>query len=137
MESRSSSARPATSLSQPIPAGDALRVRVHYLVAQHQAIVVQTQFSDAKAAALLTLSGIAAIRAPIPATPDLMQISLAALLFLTVMLCLLAVIPRYRARGRDQADQFTWLALTDWRQESAYAEFVKTTDFSDLITSLA
>ena len=67
----------------------------------------------------------------------MLQISLAALLFLTVMLCLLAVIPRYRARGRDQADQFTWLALTDWRQDAAYAEFAKTTDFSDLITSLA
>lgn len=122
---------------EPVPVGDALRARVHYLVAQHHAMVVQTQFADAKAAALLTLSGLAAIRAPVPHSPDLMQIALIITLFSTVLLCLLSVIPRYGASGRHGADRFTWVALSEGRQDAMHADFVQNAEFPELLSSLA
>ena len=42
------------------------RIRTQYLFAQHQALVAQTQFADAKAAALMTLVGLIAKAAEAP-----------------------------------------------------------------------
>lgn len=121
-----------------LPVGDSIRARVHYLVAQHHAMVVQTQFADAKAAALMTLSGVAALRMPLPPDLDPLAITPTVALFATVLLCLIAVIPRYRAMPRTSLDRFTWIALNGRGEtQASHAEFTAGGNISDLMASLA
>ncbi|MEL6267055.1 MAG: hypothetical protein AAFR52_15645 [Pseudomonadota bacterium] len=41
------------------------RIRIHFLVGQHQSLIAQMQFADAKAAALMTVIGLLAMRGPL------------------------------------------------------------------------
>lgn len=128
---------PQTAIeSQNVPVGDSLRVRVQYLTAQHQAMVVQTQFADAKAAALLTLSGLAILRVPLPDQMGLVHVTLIIVLFATILLCLLAVMPRYGAAGYDVNDRFSWVALCD-AEPARLVDFARDGDLPELLTSLA
>ncbi len=128
---------------RPVDPGNALRARIHYMVAQNNAMVIQAQFADAKAAALLTLAGLAALRGPLPEGPllaDLLGVALHALLAATILLCLWAVMPRYPSirAGNGAGDRFTWTGLIrdDWSAE-AHVDFAREGGFDELLRAVA
>ena len=43
---------------------DELKPRLDFMIAQNHSVVAQTQFADAKAAGLMTLMGLLALRGP-------------------------------------------------------------------------
>jgi len=125
--------------------GDALRARIHYLVAQHQSLIAQTQFADAKAAALMTLVGVIALRGPLgDAKFSVWPLGLlvGGLLAAAIVSCLWAIIPRYpRATPfaqRKGVRAFAWTSLaSDGWGEERYAEFVRDGAFAELMQALA
>lgn len=128
-----------------IEPGDALRARMQFLVAQHQALIGQTQFADAKAAALMTLIGIIALRGPFPGEKMLSHpagVALALLSAIAIVACLWAIIPRYPkkqlAAAAKDGDAFSWTALASngWTP-TQYADFARDGDFASLIAALA
>lgn len=132
---------PATNEVEP---GDSVRARIHFLVAQNNAMVVQTQFADAKAAALMTLMGLVALRGPLPLTGlmhDPLAMAILALILVSILCCLWAVMPRYpsdrNARGMLARDRFTWTALSspDYSAER-HAEFAVGGDFTELMKAI-
>ncbi len=132
-------------LEGPVAPGDALRARIHFLTAQHQALIGQTQFADAKAAALMTLVGVVALRGPLPierlgAHP--VGVALGLLIATAIIACLWAIMPRYPRRawmaaaGAKDAYAWTGLASPGWEAER-YTAFARDGDFADLIASIA
>lgn len=122
------------------------RIRSQYLFAQHQSLLTQTQFADAKAIALLTLIGLALFRGPVPIA-DFHQILALHLLYLTsgvtcVLTGLLAVLPRYPTRKvRKQLvgrDKWSWPALAAQGDiASQFGQFMQTAEVSQLIHSVS
>lgn len=131
-------AAPSHEERDGIEAGDALRARVHYLVSQHHAIVVQTQFADAKAAALMTLSGVVALRVPLPMGFRPLELGLSGLLLITILLCLWAIMPRFSGKGLPAQDRFSWLALAgDTSGTWDPVRFAQTGDFEAMLAAMA
>lgn len=122
------------------------RIRTQYLFAQHQALLTQIQFADAKAGALMTLLGLIVLRGPIDwssgAIPPLLRFSFLVLSAVSVFFCFWAVFPRYPGRkirammaGRER---WSWLALS--AEELAphdYGRFMQTAEVSELVHSVA
>ena len=110
-------------------------------------MVAQSQFADAKAAAILALLGLLALRGPIDITTGagtLMWIWLGylGLTLLSVAFCLLAIIPRYpNKKARNQAaevDLWSWPSLaSDRLDEIDYGLYMQTSEVSHLIYSVA
>ncbi|MEL6998019.1 MAG: hypothetical protein AAFP68_07115 [Pseudomonadota bacterium] len=138
-------ATPETAAFTNVDDGDAVRARIHYLVAQNNAIIVQTQFADAKAAALLTLMGLLALRGPVPiSSGPLGPLALGTLALITVsiLLCLWALTPRFRGRiGKSKGapgDRFTWTVLSNPDTSMHdHADFARSGDFAQLINSIS
>lgn len=128
-----------------IAPGDGLRARVHFLVAQNNALIVQTQFADAKAAALMALMGIIALRGPVPLNPgpeDPLGLAMAAMIVVSVLACFWAVIPRYPGakmrRRLLSVERFSWPALaSDDCTGAAHGAFAREGAFGEIIGALA
>ena len=128
-----------------IDTGDDVRSRMQFLVGQNQSIVAQTQFADAKAAALMTLIGLVAIRGPVP--PAINPADPLAVLFfgftaISILCCLWAVMPRYpRAQVCAeilQQDKYSWVSVgsAGW-SPTRHAEFGQEADLRELISSIS
>ena len=122
------------------------RARIHYLLGQNDTLVMQLQFADAKAAALMTLMGLLALRGPVDFSlvtlSDPLSMASALLNMLCLAGCVVAIIPRYPAapRRRDMRvrDRFSWPALAaDDYDGTDYAEYMRTAEISQLVVSLA
>lgn len=129
-----------------VDVGDSIRARIHFLVAQNAALNVQTQFADAKAAALMTLMGILALRGPIPISAlgtDPVGMAALGLSVFSIICCLWAVVPRFsfprlRVDGARQADHFSWTALSARGYDDVtHAAFVQDGRFPELIRALS
>lgn len=121
------------------------RIRTQYLFAQHQALVTQTQFADAKAAALMTLVGLIALRGPfaVGEPPVGLFVGLyLALVALCILFSFLAVFPRYPAAklrdGMSESDRWSWPALaTDGFEPDDFSRFMQTSEVSQLVHSVS
>ena len=122
------------------------RVRSQYLYAQHQALITQNQFADAKAAALITLIGLLVLRGPIdgslnlPPRPFELGFGIAALL--SIVFSLIAVFPRIpsnKVRAKmAKIDRWSWPAISDPSlPPDEFAKFMQTSEVSQLIYSVA
>jgi len=133
--------------SEGLDLNHASRIRAQYLFAQHQSLIAQSQFADAKAGAILALLGLLALRGPIGltsegGTPLWVWYSYLALIILSVVFCLLAIIPRYPNRKvRNQASEvemWSWPSLaSDRANDLDYGQYMRTTEISRLINSVA
>jgi len=123
------------------------RIRSQYLIAQHQTLVTQAQFADAKAAAILALLGIAALRGPFDLAADIANASALALGYigligLSTLFCLLSIIPRYPSRKkRNQiadTERWSWPSLaSDHLSQIDFGKYMQTSEISHLIYSVA
>jgi hypothetical protein len=123
------------------------RIRSQFLIAQHQTLVTQAQFADAKAAAILALLGIVALRGPIDLAIDIrtantLVLVYMALVALTTVFCLLSIIPRYPGRKRRNqgadVERWSWPSLaSDFLLQSDFGQYMQTSEVSHLIYSLA
>lgn len=125
---------------------DELKPRLDFMIAQNNSVVAQTQFADAKAAGLMTLMGLLALRGPIKLDSTMLDdpVGLIALgmMAMAVLCCLWAVIPRFpNGRARDKLvtiNHFSWvgLAAPHWSAEEHLA-FVRDCRKSELLESMA
>jgi hypothetical protein len=131
--------------AEPIKEGDDVRARMNFLAAQHGSIVTQTQFADAKAAALMTVMSLIALRSPFSESAvltDPLDLLTYAMLVLSVLFCLAAIIPRYPSKsvcdGVVVNDKFSWvgIAASSWSL-SDHHDFAREADLRDMIGSLA
>lgn len=121
------------------------RIRTQYLFAQHQALVTQTQFADAKAAALMTLVGLIALRGPfaIGEPPVSLFTGLyLALVAACILFSFLAVFPRYPAAklrmAMAESDRWSWPALATGNfQPDDFSRFMQTSEVSQLVHSVS
>ncbi len=128
----------------PVSPGDAARVRIAFLISQHQALVAQTQFADAKAAALIALAGIFAFTGPFETArmhEGVLGFAPALLIALSALACLWAIIPRYPNMRRQHAQTSFGFAWTDLaavnRAPDSYADFALHGDLTELMSALA
>ena len=122
------------------------RIRAQYLFIQHQTMITQMQFADAKAAALIALVGVAAVRGPIPiGQPEAYgTIGYAFLMCagFSIMFAILSVFPRYPSKRRRESlsdsDRWSWPALTSSQLNAeAFADYIRTAEVSQLVHSIA
>ena len=128
-----------------IDTGDDVRARMQFLVGQNQSIVAQTQFADAKAAALMTLIGLVAIRGPVPPAVD-PDDPLALLFFgftaISILCCLWAVMPRYPTAQVCaeilRQDKYSWVSIGSpgW-SPPRHAEFGQEADLREMLASVS
>jgi hypothetical protein len=124
----------------------ASRLRMQFLIGQQSSLVTQTQFADAKAAALMTLLGLLALNAPVrlgAAGPQQLDALLVFLpMIAAVGFAIWAIIPRFpdaaRARAMNRHDRFAWPALVArGYAPDEHAEFMRTAEASQLVMSIA
>ena len=122
------------------------RIRSQYLFSQHQTMIAQMQFADAKAAALIALIGFITLRGPIKIDqlPALGFFGYAFFLFagLAVVFTLFSVFPRYPSKAqRDNlilSDRWSWPALASQKLKAEeFANYIRTAEVSQLLHSLA
>lgn len=133
--------------SEGLDMNHASRIRAQYLLVQHQSMIAQSQFADAKAGAILALLGLLALRGPVDAgsgagTTSWMWYLFLCLTTLSVGFCLLAIMPRYPNRKiRNQAaevETWSWPSLASDRvNDMDYGSHMRTTEISKLINSVA
>lgn len=135
----------ARKFSEPIKEGDDIRARINFLSAQNTTIMTQTQFADAKAAALMTVMSLIALRSPFSQAATLtdpLDLATYGLIVASILLCFWAIVPRYPTRkvceGILTTDKFSWIAISSgrWTAED-HQSFAKDGDLRDLIISLA
>lgn len=122
------------------------RIRMQFLATQHASLVSQTQFADAKAAALMTVMGLVALNGPVRistvATASFDAIFVFILIMATIGIAAWSIIPRYPDKTLNKLihkrDRFSWPALVANGYEPLdHAEFSRTADASQLIMSIA
>ena len=110
------------------------------------AMLIQIQFADAKAAALMTLSGLLALNGPvtIATAGQASVLQLASFVCIAACLggCILTIIPRFPKeeirRKLYDVDRYSWPGLVDSsRDPSEYPEFMRKAEASQLVLSLA
>lgn len=132
--------------SEGVDPNHASRIRIQTLLMQHNSLVQQTQFADAKAAGLMTVIGLLALNGPVP-MDDMMKgetISMAAgiVAALCILFCIFTIFPRYPRRkirkNLSETDRFSWPSLTspDFNAES-YSEYMHTAEVSQIVHSIA
>ena len=122
------------------------RIRTQYLVTQHQTMITQMQFADAKAAALIALVGFIALRGPVK-IDQLTSLGLFGYMFLTfaglaVVFTLLSVFPRYPSKSKREnlihSDRWSWPALASGALKAEeFADYMRTAEVSQLLHSLS
>lgn len=124
----------------------ASRLKMQFLAAQHTSMVTQVQFSDAKAAALMTVMGLIAMNGPVRITTtrpdDLLATAVFVVMIAAVAVAIAVLIPRYPNGGLSQQikrrERFSWPALAAQGYEPlAHADFVRRAEASQLIMSIA
>ncbi len=124
----------------------ASRARIQTLLDQHASLVTQTQFADAKSAALITLIGLLALKGPIPMEAmmqaDMVSTLSAVASALAILFCVAAVFPRYPGRGIRESlpdiDRFSWPALASpGLSGEDYAQYMHTVEVSQMVHSIA
>ncbi|MEM8749772.1 MAG: Pycsar system effector family protein [Pseudomonadota bacterium] len=121
------------------------RVRGQFLFQQHNAFMQQSQLADAKAAALMTLVGLIALRGPVDladAGRTLVATTFGIASALTIVFCMIAVFPRFPRRSvcRELAAQerWSWPSLSSKTIEPVdYSDFMQTSEMSQLVHSTA
>jgi len=122
------------------------RIRSHYVLSQHQTMIAQMQFADAKAAALIALIGLVTLRGPIK-IEDAINLGLTGYVFLVtaglgIICALLSIFPRYPSRkvrnALPQVDRWSWPALASKTLTADdFASYVRTAEVSQLLHSVA
>jgi hypothetical protein len=121
-------------------------MRMQFLVGQHASLISQTQFADAKAAALMTLMGLVALNGPVQVGDAGRQGIDALFIFILMMLAIgfaiFSIVPRFPdaevCRLINRRDRFSWPALVSRDYEPlAHAEFMRAAEASQLIMSVA
>lgn len=123
----------------------ASRLRMQFLTSQHASLVAQTQFADAKAAALMTLLGLLALNGPVrldAAAPQLDAVAILATMIVAIGFAVWAIMPRFptaeRGRLMVQRDRFSWPALVGGGYDPVeHAVFMRTAEASQLVMSVA
>jgi len=132
--------------SEGVDSNHASRARIQVLLDQHSSLITQTQFADAKSAALVTLIGLLALKGPVPmeavAGADPLALFSAAASALAIAFCVVSVFPRYPRRdlraNLPEVDRFSWPALTAERMSAEdYASFMQTAEISQMVHSVA
>ncbi len=132
--------------TEGLDANHASRLRMQFLVSQHASLVTQTQFADAKAAAVMTLMGLVALNGPVKigavGTHDLTAIAIFVLMMVAIGVAIFAIIPRYPDAKLNKLikrrDRFSWPALVSQDYEPLdHAEFMRQAEATQLIMSLA
>ncbi len=122
------------------------RIRSQYLFVQHQTMITQMQFADAKAAALIALVGFITLRGPIKIdqVTSLGIFGYAYLLSacLAVICSLLSVFPRFPSRVKRDililSDRWSWPALASRALKAEdFASYIRTAEVSQLLHSLS
>ena len=124
----------------------ASRARIQTLLDQHASLITQTQFADAKSAALITLIGLLALKGPMPlaamqqADPVTLLSALASAM--AILFGVAAVFPRYPGRTTRESlpeiDRFSWPALTSHGLSGEdYAQYMHTVEVSQIVHSVA
>ncbi|MEM0924390.1 MAG: hypothetical protein AAGI13_15175 [Pseudomonadota bacterium] len=149
---KASSAIDGIDLSLPITSEEGLdvnhasRARIQFLAAQSHALLTQTQFADAKAAALMTVSGLMILHGPAKGVvlADASLALLASLACLAACLagCFLAIVPRYpKAAARRETyaeDRYSWPGLADpSHADTDFPDFMRQAEASHLVLSMA
>ncbi len=122
------------------------RIRSQYLFTQHQTIIAQMQFADAKAAALIALIGFITLRGPIK-VDQITSFGFIGYIFLAsaglaVIFTLLSIFPRYPSKAKRNAlifsDRWSWPALaSDDLKPEDFARYMQTAEVSQLFYSIA
>lgn len=124
----------------------ASRMRMQFLVGQHASLVTQTQFADAKAAALMTLMGLVALNGPVKITAadphQVDALSIFVLMIAAIGFAMFAIIPRFPdaqlCRLINRRDRFSWPSLVSQDYDPLdHARFMRTAEASQLIMSIA
>ena len=123
------------------------RIRAQYLFVQYQTMVTQSQFADAKAAAIMAMVGLLLLRGPVDInisnSPFIwMWYIYMALTALSTFCCLLAIVPRYpNKKLRNQMAEvnlWSWPTLaSDYMKERDFGLYMQTSEVSHLIYSIA
>ncbi|MEM7506388.1 MAG: hypothetical protein AAF415_06555 [Pseudomonadota bacterium] len=140
------------NMDQPITSQEGLdvnhasRARIQFLASQSNALLTQTQFADAKAAALMTMSGVLALNGPVNTQTVGEAGPLLLLSFACNAACLggcfLAIIPRFPGAAIRRKiyglDRYSWPGLVDTHHDEAdFPDFMRTAEASQLVLSLA
>ena len=132
--------------SEGLDVNQASRLRMHFLVSQQASLVAQTQFADAKAAALMALLGIVALNGPVKlggaGPPQIDALVIFVTMFVAIGFAIWALIPRFPNTGRAQAmgrcERFSWPSLASHGYDPLeHALFMRTAEASQLVMSLA
>ena len=132
--------------SEGVDPNHASRARIQMLLDQHSTLIEQTQFADAKSAALVTLVGLLALKGPVSmqlmSEADLPALLSAAFSGIAILFAVISVFPRYPTRNIREAlpeiDRFSWPALTAHRMSpETYATFMQTAEISQIVHSVA
>jgi hypothetical protein len=132
--------------SERLDVNHASRARIQFLSDQHQALLTQIQFADAKSVALMTLIGVIALRGPIEMHANgedpVMRYVFLVISAVAVFCCFWAVFPRYpdgkMRRTMFGYDRWSWPSLAaDTLEPADYARFMQTAEISQLVQSLA
>ena len=120
------------------------RSRLQFLLGQHTSIMHQVQFADAKAGSLLAIAGVLTL---IVAGRDFLAhgifvTSQLVLTMLVVAICLYTLFPRIPKPAQIEklrrVERFSWPVLSDAAfDEEAYTQFMRTSDASHLVVSVA
>ncbi len=121
-------------------------IRSKYLVTQHQTMVTQMQFADAKAGALIALMGFLSLRGPIKIN-ELDETGIFGHVFfisagIAVLFALFTIFPRFPSKSKRNklfsTDRWSWPALAGNEKKSEeYAEYIRTAEVSQLMHSLS
>lgn len=122
------------------------RIRSQYLFTQHQTMITQMQFADAKAAALIALIGFVTLRGPIK-LDEVSNFGGFGNVFLicaglAVLFTLFSVFPRYPSKANRDAlcmsDRWSWPSLTsDTFKPEDFSDYMRTAEVSQLLHSLS
>lgn len=132
--------------SEGLDVNHASRARIQFLCDQHQALLTQTQFADAKAAALMTILALVVLSQPdqlrsIAAAPWLGYVFLAVGIA-SIACCFWVVFPRFPpAAERERMitrDRWSWPSLAAKSLDPAeHARFMRTAEISQMVQSLS
>ncbi|MEM0945235.1 MAG: hypothetical protein AAGI70_14965 [Pseudomonadota bacterium] len=141
----------ALAYDQPIRSAEGMdanhtgRARLQFLAAQATTLITQTQFADAKAAALMTLSGLLAFQGPagfsaIALSAPYLMVSLGFNL-ICLGASIAAIVPRFPPEQLANAiyryDRFSWPGITSEDAADGYAAFMRDSEISQLVVSMA
>ena len=129
-----------------LDANHASRLRMQFLSTQHASLITQTQFADAKAAALMTVMALVALNGPVKilssGNGNVAILIMFLLTILAIGTAMAAIMPRYPDSRLSQLikrrDRFAWPGLVAQGYDPLdHARFMQTAEASQLIMSIS